>query len=184
MCIRDSLGTFICRDFFVLLVRPTEAPRTCSTNEGGAQKHRRRKCPHAPSVRMFPGTLMGAEACDGYGPITPSATAIGPSGMGQSSVHSKKTRARGPFSSIRVYGTRPRAANTKTIYQLRLVGPIERPIRKSLRRPPAGVSSPTIRPCWAPEACRGRRATARRPGRPRRSSEQRGRCSSCSWGSL
>ena len=87
---------------------------------------------------MFPGTLMGAEARDGYGPMSPSATAIGPSGMGQSSVHSKKTRARGPFSSIRVYGTRPRAANTKTIYQLRLVEPIERPIRKSLRRPPAG----------------------------------------------
>ena len=132
------LGTFICRDFSVLLVRPTEAPRTCSTNEGGAQKHRRRKCPHAPSVRMFPGTLMGAKVRDGYGPMSPSATAIGPSGMGQSSVHSKKTRARGPFSSIRVYGTRPRAANTKTIYQLRLVEPIERPIRKSLRRPPAG----------------------------------------------
>ena len=136
------LGTFICRDFSVLLVRPTEAPRTCSTNEGGAQKHRRRKRPHAPSVRMFPGTLMGAEARDGYVPMSPSATAIGPSGMGQSSVHSKKTRARGPFSSIRVYGTRPRAANTKTIYQLRLVEPIERPIRKSLRRPPAGASSP------------------------------------------
>ena len=140
------LGTFICRDFSVLLVRPTEAPRTCSTNEGGAQKHRRRKRPHAPSVRMFPGTLMGAEARDGYGPMSPSATAIGPSGMGQSSVHSKKTRARGPFSSIRVYGTRPRAANTKTIYQLRLVEPIERPIRKSLRRPPAGASSPTSSP--------------------------------------
>ena len=89
------LGTFICRDFSVLLVRPTEAPRTCSTNEGGAQKHRRRKCPHAPSVRMFPGTLMGAEARDGYVPMSPFATAIGPSGMGQSSVHSKKTRVLG-----------------------------------------------------------------------------------------
>ena len=94
---------------------------------------------------MFPGTLMGAEARDGYVPMSPSATAIGPSGMGQSSVHSKKTRARGPFSSIRVYGTRPRAANTETIYQLRLVEPIERPIRKSLRRPPAGTSSPMQR---------------------------------------
>ena len=41
--------------------------------------------------------------------------------MGQSSLHSKKTRARGHFSSIRGYGTRPRAANTKTRYQLRLV---------------------------------------------------------------
>ena len=84
------LGTFIYRDFSVLLVRPTEAPRTCFTNECGAQKHRRRKRPHAPSVRMFPSTLMGAEARDGYGPMSPSATAIGPSGMGQSSVHSKK----------------------------------------------------------------------------------------------
>ena len=84
------LGTFICRDFSVLLVRPTEAPRTCSTNEGGAQKHRRRKCPHAPSVRMFPGTLMGAKVRDGYGPMSPSATAIGPSGMGQSTVPIKQ----------------------------------------------------------------------------------------------
>ena len=64
------LGTFICRDFSVLLVRPTEALRTCSTNEGGAQKHQRLKRPHAPSVRMFPGTLMGAEARDGYGPMS------------------------------------------------------------------------------------------------------------------
>ena len=148
------LGTFIRRDFSVLLVRSTEAPRMSSTDEGGAQKHRRRKRLHAPSVRMFPGTLMGAEARDGYVPMSPSATAIGPSGMGQSSVHSKKTRARGPFSSIRVYGTRPRAANTKTIYQLRLVEPIERPIRKSLRRPPAGASSPIVPRC-RPRMCRG-----------------------------
>ena len=76
------LGTFICRDFSVLLVRPTEAPRMSSTDEGGAQKHRRRKRLHAPSVRMFPGTLMGAKVRDGYGPMSPSATAIGPSGMG------------------------------------------------------------------------------------------------------
>ena len=46
---------------------------------------------------MFPGTLMGAEARDGYVPMSPSATAIGPSGMGQSSVHSKKNACSRPI---------------------------------------------------------------------------------------